>query len=108
MTQLTDEKIAELKAKHPTLIMVEAAHDGTALVFRKPTRHEYDRWQDSDKKTKDHRELASSTLVFPENPAEFMAILDRLPGLLTVRGGILDSVCSLAAFEEGAAASKKL
>lgn len=85
MKDLTQEKIADLKAKHgETLTAVE----GTAawLVFRKPTRHEYDRY--IDKVTVDRGqtrsatwELAQACLVDP-NAQALTDAMDSEPAIL--------------------------
>jgi hypothetical protein len=81
---LDDKKIAELKAKHKDLQAVETPNG--SLVFRKPSRAEYDRWFDKTQSTPGERtaaarELAQSCLVFPDRDG-FIAILDEWPALL--------------------------
>lgn len=92
---LDDKTIEELKAKHSDLMQVE--EDGTSLVFRKPTRTEYDRWFDkrNDQPTAAARELAQSTLVYPARD-EMIAMLDRKPALLMCAGGVLDVITKMA------------
>jgi hypothetical protein len=91
---MLDEKtVQDLKEKHGAeLVSVEG------LVFRKPTRTEYDRWFDKmqvDKAqaSKHARELASSCLVYPDQEA-FKALIDRRPGLLATT--IVNEITELA------------
>lgn len=102
---LDDAKIADLKAKHPELIGVQAA-SGDTLVFRKPKRLEYDQWFDArDKGSQAALGLAQQCLVYPER-AELLAALDAQPALLMCRGGILDAITDLAGADGGATAKK--
>lgn len=85
MQDLTEEEIAELKAKHgDPLRAVEALN--AWLVFRKPTRHEYDRY--TDKLTGDQAkmrsaawELAQACIVAPDKAA-LTAAMDAEPTIL--------------------------
>ena len=97
---LTEQQSSELKAKHGEKLASVETPLGT-LVFKKPTREAYDRWQDGIASGKVRseiaRELAAHCLVMPEH-AGFMAILDQLPGILaaevldacTVHCGLVD------------------
>ncbi len=94
---LSEEKIAELKSKHgDDLRLVEAA-DGTARVFRKPSRHAYDRWFDKreSKPSEAAREIAQDCLAFPDY-GTLLSTLDKQPALLMGGGGVIDAVTQLA------------
>lgn len=94
---ITPELVQTLKEKHgQDLVCVEARKSD--LVFRKPTRHEYDRWFDkmqSDKgaASAHARELAKSTIVHPDQDT-LSLVLDDEPGILTTT--IVDAVTDLA------------
>ena len=69
---LTEEQIAELKSKHAVMEGIEGP--SCWLVFRKPTRHEYDRYLDSiladkSKARTSAWQLAQDTIVFPNAQA---------------------------------------
>jgi hypothetical protein len=105
---LNDKVISELKEKHgDALVAVEAS--GVTLVFKRPTRGEFDRWFDkrSDHGTAAARELAQACLVYPARD-EMIAALDQRPAMLMCRGGILDAITELAGLSEDAATAKKL
>lgn len=81
---LDQKKIDELKEKHGSSLSLVEAPTGE-LVFRKPTRTEYDRWFDknqSDKTqaTKHARELVKACRVYPDE-AGLDAALDATPAL---------------------------
>lgn len=105
--------IDELKAKYgeDNLVAIEAA--GQVMIFRRPTRIEYDRWFDKassgDKNpSAAARELAQSALVYPTR-TDMISVLDKLPAILQCKGGILDSITSLAGMNrEGDFVAKKL
>lgn len=85
LPELTPEKIAELKTKHgDQLTAVEGKN--AWLVFRKPTRHEYDRY--TDKVYADRAqtrvaawELAQSCIVDP-GPGALTDAMDLEPAIL--------------------------
>lgn len=85
LPDLTPERIDAAKAKHgDKLVAVEALNDW--LIFRKPTRHEYDRY--IDKITADRAsvrvaawELAQCTCVDP-GPAALGDAMDLEPAIL--------------------------
>jgi len=93
MAQLTPEKIEELKAKHTVPMMVV----GDSIVFKRPSRAEYDRWADAKvaggPQTVNARQLAQSCLVHPTWD-EFIAVLDQTPSLLL--NECLDAMIELA------------
>lgn len=93
MTQLTLEKIEELKAKHAVPMMIV----DDSIVFKRPTRAEYDRWADAKvaggPQTINARQLAQSSLVHPTWD-EFMQVLDQRPSLLL--NECLDAMIELA------------
>lgn len=87
LEDLSQERIDAVKSKHGgELRAVEALNDW--LIFRKPTRHEYDRYV--DKITADKAnvrvaawELAQSTIVDPvPGPAALGAAMDLEPAIL--------------------------
>lgn len=94
---ITEEQVASLKAKHGEhLVHIEASSGD--LVFRRPTRHEYDRWFDKMQADKGNasahaRELAQATVVFPDQ-AGLMTALDTSPGILTTT--LVDAITDLA------------
>lgn len=104
-----DQKlIDDLKAKHTNLSLLTI--DGMEFVFRTPTRPEFDRYMDSDKSQKGSavaRELAASVLVYPERN-DLIATLDRKPGALLAKGGVLDTILDMAGLNEDVATAKKL
>lgn len=103
---LDQAKIAELKAAHSDLICIEV-QDGQQLVFRKPKRLEFDQWFDNQAKgSQAALSLAQQCLVYP-TPQEFMAALEKYPGVLTCKSGIADSITDLAG-ADGSVVSKKL
>lgn len=83
---LTEEQIAALKAAHGTRLGVVETPIGD-MVFSAPSRAVYDKWNDDIQSGKPrsecHRYLAQNCLVFPAYDA-FMAILDSLPGILSM------------------------
>jgi hypothetical protein len=81
---LTPEQVADLKEKHGSKLACVESPSGP-LVFRKPTRSEFDRWFDanhSDKAnaTKHARQLIKACRVFPDEAA-LDAALDATPSL---------------------------
>jgi hypothetical protein len=105
---LTPEKIKELKDAHGDLVCVESKSG--PLVFRRPTRTEYDRWFDlmqSDKgnASRHARQLAKACRVYPDEQG-FDAALDRQPALCSRE--ILDAVTELAGLGDDEVKVKKL
>lgn len=102
---LDEKTIEDLKSKHAELMSVE--EDGTTLVFRRPTRAEYDRWFDkrNERPTDSARELAQSTLVHPKRE-EMIELLDRKPALLMCAGGVLDVITKMAGIGSDPVAKK--
>lgn len=83
---MLDEKtIAELKERHGPVLMAVEFPDGETLVFRKPTRFEYDRFRDTfnpdGNKVAPIRELAKSCIVHPSEQI-LNECLDRYPAVL--------------------------
>lgn len=84
--ELTEEIIAELKQKHGNhLSAVEVG--GQVLVFRRPTRHEWDMHVDivsADRKetSKSSRVLTNNCCVWPDKAA-YEAALNEEPAALT-------------------------
>jgi hypothetical protein len=98
---LTPEKIAELKEKHGSKLSAVMAPKGV-LVFRKPSRAEYDRWSDKTNANRGEassaaRELAQCCLVTPDRDT-FIAILEDAPSLLC--GEILSAITSMCGLDE--------
>jgi len=99
MEDLTPAEIEAIKAKHPgELRAIEALN--AWLVFRKPSRHEYDRYIDqvtADKSAarKAAWELAQSCIVHPEaGPAALTTAMDAEPAILLA--DILPAINDLA------------
>lgn len=94
---IDDVTIDKLKAQFPQgLVLVSA--EKSDLVFRKPTRHEYDRWFDKMQVSKGEasahaRELAQATIVYPDT-ATLATVLDNEPGILTTT--LVDAITDLA------------
>jgi len=93
---LTEEQIAELKAKHGDELLVIDGPTGP-IVVRKPIRLVYDKYQDAmvakTSFSSAAREMAQYCVVFPAY-AEFMAALEKEPSLLT--GEVLGAMTELA------------
>lgn len=105
---LDQPQIDQLKVKHGSDLVLVTSPDGTELVFRKPTRAEYDAWYDKrDRATTAGRMLAQSCIVYPDIPG-LMEALDRQPALLMCAKGIVDSITDLAGAEVGTTQSKKI
>jgi malonyl CoA-acyl carrier protein transacylase len=104
---ISEQQIAELKSKHgPDLVLVPVGD--ADLVFRKPTRHEYDRWFDKMQVDKGSssahaREMAQATLVHPGKD-ELSSALDAQPGMLTTT--IIDAITDLAGLGAKSAVKK--
>lgn len=105
---LSENTIRDLKTKHGDNLAAIDCGD-VVLVFRGPTRDEFDRWFDrsSNERTSAARELAQSCVVYP-GLDDMRACLDRSPGLLMRKGGILDVVTDLAGFDDQRDKVKKL
>lgn len=91
----TDTMLETLKAKHGKIGVVEV-EDGAVIVFRRPTRAEYDSWMDmggAQAGSAARRQLAEDTLVYPSRDA-FYAILDEYPALLN--GACTNAILELA------------
>jgi len=108
MSELDEATIAKLKAQHGNDLIAVFTGDGSQLVFRKPSRLEYDRFYDKreDKPSESGRELAQCCVVHPGTDALF-STLDKQPALLMCFNGIVSSITKLAGFE-GVPAAKKL
>lgn len=107
---LDDQTIATLKSTHGPKLGVVTAANGAELVFRKPRRVEYDRWFDKreESPTAAARELAQSTLIYPDDRNAMIAVLDEQPSLLMCGNGIIDTITDLAGAVGGAAQKKIL
>jgi hypothetical protein len=105
---LDDKKIQELKSLHGDLVAV-SAKGGNPLIFKRPARADFDRWHDytGDSKTDAARVLAQSCLVHPDRDG-MMVELEKFPGLLVCRDGILDTIVALAGFKAEDTIVKKL
>lgn len=105
--KLTEEKVQELKSTHgPELICIETS-DGQQMVFRKPRRLEFNQWYDNQVKgTAAAESLARQCLVFPGDQ-EFMAVLEKFPGVLMCKNGIADNLTDMVG-ADGSASAKKL
>ncbi len=103
---LDDKMVDELKLKHGPLMAVECA-DKSLLVFRRPKRVEYDTWIDKreESRSASARQLAQSTLVYPDRDTMISA-LDVEPALLFRPGGIIDAILDLSGTEQESKAKK--
>jgi hypothetical protein len=106
--ELSPEQAQKLKDLHGSDLVLVAARM-CDLVFRKPTRHEYDRWFDKMQGDKSQasshaRELATATIVYPDQDT-LRSVLDDTPGILTTT--LVDAITDLAGLG-GKAAVKKL
>lgn len=103
---LTQDKIDELKAKHSGQLM--AVGD---MVFKRPSRAEYDRWVDAKvaggSQSVNARQLAQACLVHPTWD-QFIETIDARPSLLL--NEVLDALVELAGVggENAKLESKKL
>lgn len=99
---MLDPKVIEgLKSQHGPDLCGVKTRDGSILVFRRPTRLEYDRWFDTREKSPSSaaRELAQSCIVHPGRDA-MIAALDAQPALLMCKGGISDALTDLAGLDQ--------
>jgi hypothetical protein len=99
---MLDPKIVEdLKAKHGPNLCGVKTRDGAVLVFKRPSRQEYDRWFDTRDKAPSSaaRELAQACLVYPERN-DMIAALEAQPALLMCKGGISDAITDLAGLDQ--------
>lgn len=94
MATLTPEKIQEIKSAHGNTPLMAV---GDLIVFKRPTRAEYDRWVDAkvagSSQSDNARQLAQACLVFPKWD-EFKELLDQRPSLLL--NECLDAMIELA------------
>jgi hypothetical protein len=104
--QPNEQEVAQLKAKHgPDLTCV------AGIVFRKPTRSEWDRYTDQLLAKKDSnmsraaREIATACAVWP-GPSAFAEALDRRPTLLL--NEFLSAITDMANNDEEEVEVKKL
>ncbi len=105
---ISDKQVEELKARHGDNLVGLTASDGTTLVFKRPSRSDFDRWVDGQGRgTEAARELAQSCLVYPDRDG-MISLLDRLPGVLMCHNGILDTITKSAGYESGTTSVKKL
>jgi hypothetical protein len=89
-TELTAEKIAELKARHGRIAKVTSKSRDGFVVIRMPTLPEYQRATDKLHDSEASKRAAYETVgkdctVFPEG-AELVELLAKLPGLAYVAG----------------------
>ncbi len=104
---ISQKQIDELKAQHgDTLIGVVVGIDDT-FIFKRPSRADFDRWYDSDRKVAAARELTQACLVYPDRDS-YIATLDKMPGVLMCNSGFLDAVVNSAGFQQGSVTLKKL
>lgn len=104
---LTDEIVAELKAKHGQALMAVPCASGE-IVFRRPQAKEWERFQDgvrTDKTAAACRELQSACVVYPD-AAAWRAAIDEEPALLTE--GFQSAVNELAGVGREDRAPRKL
>jgi hypothetical protein len=105
--EIDPKVLAELKAEHgPRLVAVHARKH--TLIFRQPTRGEYDEWTDKthskkDEQSRHNRELAARTVVHPSEDA-LREVLDDQPAILGNQ--ILSAVTELAGLEDEVTVAK--
>lgn len=105
---LTPDKIAEIKANHGNTPLMAV---GDLIVFKRPSRAEYDRWVDAkvagSPQSVNARQFAQACLVFPTWD-QFTEILNERPSILL--NECLDALIELAGVggENAKLESKKL
>jgi hypothetical protein len=105
---LTKEKIDELKAQNGSTPLAAV---GDLIVFKRPSRAEYDRWVDAKvsggSQSTNARQLAQACLVYPSWD-DFIALLNERPSLLL--NECLDALIELSGVdgEESKLTVKKL
>jgi hypothetical protein len=109
---ITPEVVSDLKQKHGDRLVEIQAPDGSSMVFRAPQRAEFDHWQDQigtpgAQRSKVNRELAQQCLCYPDRDG-MIAILDKYPGILGGKHGIVDSITDMVGLTEAGALAKKL
>lgn len=82
--ELTDEKIAELKQKHGETLIAVNAPSGVQMVFKKPSKEAWARFQDGLSREKVSRSVALRVLAldcvtFPSQQ-DAAAVFDEFPG----------------------------
>lgn len=92
---MIDEKTkAEIKLKHKGELKLVTAGE-FELVFKTPTRHEWDAWIDDDKSQSGLRVMAKSCCVYPADGNKAIDdLLNVHPALLG--NGIADAILELA------------
>jgi len=79
---INDKTKAEIKLKHKGELTLVTAGE-IDLVFKGPSRHEWDAWIDDDKSQSGLRIMAKNCCVYPENAeATINELLDKHPALL--------------------------
>jgi len=104
---LTDEIIAELKAKHGAALMAVPCPSGE-VVFRRPHAKEWEQFQDgvrTDKTAAACRVLQSACVVYPDANA-WRAAIEEEPALLT--GSFQQAINELAGVDREDRAPRKL
>lgn len=109
---LSEQQVQDLKLKHGDRLSSIDSPDGDTLVFRAPSQQEFDRWLDTQQSrslpaSANGRQLAGSCLVYPEGPAA-KAILERFPGMLAGKGGIVDMLTDMVGMTGEGNVVKKL
>ena len=103
---MEQSKIEEFKKQYPILTLVETEKGD--LLFKKPTRADYDRWVDKHTYDKSNasanaRELAQSCLVYP-NRDGLLSVLEEYPAILL--NEILDALIGMAKGDKRASVKK--
>lgn len=106
---MDDQQINLLKSQHKSLTLIQSA-EGVELVFRAPSRMEYNAWFSSREQSEIDagQMLAQSTIVFPKDFKAVMDVIEVEPSILLRPGGIVDSIIELAGAGRDAARGKKL
>ena len=99
---LTAEAIATIKGQFGSELRAVTTSLGI-IVFRKPTREEWDRWQDKnllgkENASRDARELCQSCLAGNCTTPDMLACLDAQPGLL--QGPFMNAVAAMAGLKD--------
>ncbi len=108
--ELTQEVIAELKAKHGEELVLLKSTKGP-LVFRKPTRVEWEHYKDqlmSDKRGKSQstteRAFVTGCFVWPDG-GTLSAAFEEKPGIISV---VNEKLCELVGMFGGEPETAKL
>lgn len=77
--RLSDDELSALEAEYGDVRAFDLGDE--TIVLRAPKRGDFDRWADSEKKSRDTRTLVETCLVHPD-PVAFHTVLDAYPAVL--------------------------